>query len=96
MDETGIVETVLWGVVGLEPARDCIADAFKDCIVPIWHENILLAGDLQLLAGRLTLKCARSSSFVKSESSRYSEYTTSHPYSDTATMMIQSMVMAML
>lgn len=35
MDETGIVETVLWGVVGLEPASDCIADAFKDCIVPI-------------------------------------------------------------
>lgn len=24
------------GVVGLEPANDCAADALSDCIVPIW------------------------------------------------------------
>lgn len=47
----GAVETVLWGVVGRDPAMEWVVDAFKDVIVPI-------------------LKCAKSSSFVKSQSSR--------------------------
>lgn len=32
---TGAVETVLWGVVGRDPAREWVVEAFKDCIVPI-------------------------------------------------------------
>lgn len=32
---TGIVETVLCGVVGREPARDGRVEAFRDCMVPI-------------------------------------------------------------
>lgn len=39
MDVAGIVEMFdECGVVGLEPARDCAAEAFSDCIVPIWWE----------------------------------------------------------
>lgn len=34
-EPTGIVETVLWGVVGREPARDATVDALRDCMVPI-------------------------------------------------------------
>jgi len=49
-EPTGIVETVLCGVVGREPARDGTVDALSDCIVPI-------------------LRCAKSSSFVRSDSS---------------------------
>jgi hypothetical protein len=36
---TGIVETVLWGVVGREPAREGTVDAFRDCIVPILQKK---------------------------------------------------------
>lgn len=37
---TGKVDTTLWGVVGREPAIECVVDAFKDCIVPIWKNKI--------------------------------------------------------
>lgn len=32
---TGAVETVLWGVVGRDPANECVVDAFKEAMVPI-------------------------------------------------------------
>lgn len=32
---TGTVETVLWGVVGRDPAKECVVDAFSEAIVPI-------------------------------------------------------------
>lgn len=31
----GAVEIVLCGVVGRDPAMECVVDAFKDVIVPI-------------------------------------------------------------
>lgn len=31
----GAVEIVLWGVVGRDPAREWVVEAFSDCIVPI-------------------------------------------------------------
>lgn len=71
MDETGIVETVLCGVVGRDPAKDCMALAFKDCIVPIWkEETVYLLKNFIRFYLDFTLKCAKSSSFVKSESSK--------------------------
>lgn len=32
---TGIVDTVLWGVVGRDPANEGTVEAFSDCMVPI-------------------------------------------------------------
>lgn len=32
---TGAVETVLCGVVGRDPARECVVDAFREAMVPI-------------------------------------------------------------
>lgn len=32
---TGVAETVLWGVVGRDPARECVVEAFSDAMVPI-------------------------------------------------------------
>lgn len=60
---TGIVDTVLCGVVGRDPAKECAVEACREAIVPM-------------------RKCARSSNLVRSDSSKYSEYTTVHPYSD--------------
>ena len=35
----GSADTALCGVVGREPAMDCVVDAFNDCIVPIWNKG---------------------------------------------------------
>lgn len=32
---TGMVDTVLCGVVGRDPANECAVEAFKEAIVPI-------------------------------------------------------------
>lgn len=38
--DIGIVDTVLWGVVGRDPAREGTVDALRDCMVPIWQKSV--------------------------------------------------------